>query len=321
VASYTDSRRRVDELVSDAERRLRDAFLLAVAAARLSRAEVERLLLEGRSEEILRRLFASSRALASAYQDALLRAARDTADDIADQLGRPLAVDLGSSQTARLLREAHDRIALSVESAQRAALTAALLAAARRGLGARETAGLVLASLGLSAAQVEALASYQDLLRRASREALDRQLRDESFDPAVEQAAVQERPLTDREVDRMTAAYAGNLLLYRAGALGLSEGLAATHQGLGEALRQAVDEGLLEESTIVRRWTPRRDSRVRDSHVAMRGQERPEGEAFVSGLGNRLRYPGDPDAPAADRVNCRCVLVVRAGAPTPAEVV
>jgi hypothetical protein len=38
----------------------------------------------------------------------------------------------------------------------------------------------------------------------------------------------------------------------------------------------------------------------------MEGQTVKYGEKFVSGLGNELAYPGDPDAPAEDRINCRC---------------
>ena len=43
----------------------------------------------------------------------------------------------------------------------------------------------------------------------------------------------------------------------------------------------------------------------------MRGQKRKWGELFRSGLGNALRYPCDPDAPAGDRVSCRCGRTVR----------
>lgn len=55
-------------------------------------------------------------------------------------------------------------------------------------------------------------------------------------------------------------------------------------------------------------WTTMQDDRVRDSHMNMNGQCRPVGHAFVSGEGNRLRYPHDPAAPMSETAGCRCVI-------------
>ena len=48
---------------------------------------------------------------------------------------------------------------------------------------------------------------------------------------------------------------------------------------------------------------------TRDSHAALNGTEIPESEKFHTIWGNELRYPGDPEAPAAEVINCFCVLV------------
>ena len=48
---------------------------------------------------------------------------------------------------------------------------------------------------------------------------------------------------------------------------------------------------------------------TRDSHAALNGVEIPENEKFRTIWGNELRYPGDPEAPAAEVINCFCVLV------------
>jgi len=48
---------------------------------------------------------------------------------------------------------------------------------------------------------------------------------------------------------------------------------------------------------------------VRDSHISMDGQVRKLGEKFISGAGNSLLHPHDPNAPAGESVNCRCVQV------------
>lgn len=48
---------------------------------------------------------------------------------------------------------------------------------------------------------------------------------------------------------------------------------------------------------------------TRDSHAALNGVEIPENEKFRSIWGNELRYPGDPEAPASEVINCHCVLI------------
>lgn len=68
--------------------------------------------------------------------------------------------------------------------------------------------------------------------------------------------------------------------------------------------REAAAMGL----TIVNEWSTRMVN-SRDSHVALNGQKKPQGEAFRTIWGNELRYPGDPSAPAKEVINCHCVLV------------
>ncbi|MFE3032951.1 phage minor head protein [Streptomyces canus] len=58
---------------------------------------------------------------------------------------------------------------------------------------------------------------------------------------------------------------------------------------------------------LVKQWQTRRDARVRDAHDDADGQLRLLGEPFTVG-GVAMDYPGDPAAPPALTVNCRCVL-------------
>lgn len=46
----------------------------------------------------------------------------------------------------------------------------------------------------------------------------------------------------------------------------------------------------------------------RDTHKELNGKRKPMGEAFETENG-KLRYPGDPSAPAEEVINCRCVLI------------
>lgn len=57
-----------------------------------------------------------------------------------------------------------------------------------------------------------------------------------------------------------------------------------------------------------KQWKTRLDNRVRDTHRGLEGKKTPLNTAFVSASGAKLRYPGDPKAPMAERANCRCYL-------------
>jgi len=52
-------------------------------------------------------------------------------------------------------------------------------------------------------------------------------------------------------------------------------------------------------------WLATRDARVRDSHDALNGDKVEIGERFKNGL----MYPGDPNGPAREVINCRCTLL------------
>lgn len=55
-------------------------------------------------------------------------------------------------------------------------------------------------------------------------------------------------------------------------------------------------------------WIATGDSRTRDWHLSLDGQEVDKDEPFVDGNGNELQYPGDPDAAPETVWNCRCSM-------------
>lgn len=59
----------------------------------------------------------------------------------------------------------------------------------------------------------------------------------------------------------------------------------------------------------VKRWSTHMDGRQRDAHGAMNGQTVDSFSKFKSPSGAALMFPGDPDAPAEEVINCRCVMV------------
>jgi SPP1 gp7 family putative phage head morphogenesis protein len=59
---------------------------------------------------------------------------------------------------------------------------------------------------------------------------------------------------------------------------------------------------------VYKRWVSTDDSRTRPSHRAANGQEVPLDEPFIVG-GEKMMYPGDETASAANVINCRCTVV------------
>jgi hypothetical protein len=59
---------------------------------------------------------------------------------------------------------------------------------------------------------------------------------------------------------------------------------------------------------LEREWAAVEGGRTRPSHAAADGQRRPKGQPFDVG-GAKLMRPGDPDGPADEVINCRCVVL------------
>lgn len=91
---------------------------------------------------------------------------------------------------------------------------------------------------------------------------------------------------------------------YQARRIAQTERNRVQSQARAEALHEAAKMGI----TVTKAWSARMRN-TRDSHAALNGTEIPESEKFHTIWGNALRYPGDPEAPAAEVINCFCVLV------------
>ena len=109
------------------------------------------------------------------------------------------------------------------------------------------------------------------------------------------------------DIDRQVARFENQLLELRAQAIARDQATAAYNLGVTIAHQQADDLGLM--SGYKRRWLTAADERVRSSHAAMNGQVRAVGEPFISGNGYALMRPHDPNAPASETANCRCMVI------------
>ena len=83
-----------------------------------------------------------------------------------------------------------------------------------------------------------------------------------------------------------------------------TEGHRIQVQGGMDACHKAQDMG----ASVVKQWDSTLDARTRDSHAQVDGEIKELDEPFSNGL----MFPGDPNGPAAEVVNCRCALLQRA---------
>lgn len=181
--------------------------------------------------------------------------------------------------------------------------TAALDIVGRIGSSGSREGGFI----GLTSSQAQWVRNYRDELESNNPlQALERELRDRRFDAAVKRAASSGEAIDADLLDKMVQSYENRALMYRAEAIGRTEAMASLHEAQQQSMEQAVDDGIIKAQDITFIWRTAEDSRVRDAHVVMDGQERGLGEMFEDGDGNQLEFPGDPNAPAETTVNCRC---------------
>lgn len=64
------------------------------------------------------------------------------------------------------------------------------------------------------------------------------------------------------------------------------------------------------EIDMIKEWACTEDDRTRQSHLDANGQQVEMDEYFSVGS-SQLMYPGDPNGPAEEVINCRCVALYR----------
>lgn len=161
--------------------------------------------------------------------------------------------------------------------------------------------------IGLTSSQADWVRSYEEALRSDSPgAALTKNLRDRRFDGAVQRAIDTSEHIPDETVDKMVASYKNRALRFRAEGIARTETMAAMHESQQQAMEQLVSTGEVTRDQVTFVWRTAEDDRVRESHEVMDGQEVAMGEMFTTGDGNQLEYPGDPNGPAGEIINCRC---------------
>lgn len=213
------------------------------------------------------------------------------------------AVQAVKSNSLKLVREVTDE--------QRNVFRDVLDRGMQQGINPREMARELRDSVGLTQYQEGIVQNYRRQLEQGSLQALNRELRDARFDRTVRRAVAEGTALPQETIDRMVDRYRDNWINFRAENIARTEALRAASMGLQDGFEQAVARGDIEEGSVIRTWIARHDGRTRSWHEDMDRQQRGLNEPFVSGLGNELLIPRDPEAPPEDSSNCRCAVTYR----------
>lgn len=308
---FRDPAQRLFRLVDTLEPRFRRQFqnMLSLVKNDLTVARLTRLIETGQQQEAFNVIRAHVEQLASRYNAGYIEAGQDTAQVLSGYT-RPLVVTFNvvNERAVRIMQNNQLNFVREFTREQTEATRQALIRGVREGLNPRAQARAFRDSIGLTSRQEAAVNNYSRLLRENNRQALERGLRDRRFDGTVRRAINNGKPLTDGQIDRMVGRYRERYLKYRSEVIARTEALQAAHEGTEEMFDQAIENGNIRADQLQARWHTRQDGRQRDSHDAMAGQTRPHGEPFVSGEGNLIRYPGDPQAPAEERIQCRCAV-------------
>jgi hypothetical protein len=216
-----------------------------------------------------------------------------------------------------IIRESSATLIQAVTEDTRATLRTVMADGLSRGQGAATTARQIRPYIGMTEGQTRYALNFRRKLEtdpKALLVELERdnyKNRDHRLDGIVRRAVKSGEPIAARDIDKIMAAYRNRSIAWRAKMIARSETLRSVNIGRFEAYRQAVDSGKVREQDIRRTWNATPDKRTRDTHAEMGGQTVGLNEAFVSPSGARLRYPGDPLAPAHETINCRCNVTYR----------
>lgn len=274
------------------------------------------LLEQGRFEEAVAGVEAAAALLGNQYGESLVESAKETAAFLSGALSIAVSFDVSNVRASDIMRRGRLELIREFAADQRTTLRQVMAEGIQEGLNPREQARRFRDSIGLTSKQNAAVSNYRRMLESTAtdpttaRGVFSRRLRDRRFDSTIQGAIDDGRALTAEQIDRMTDRYRERYVKYRSEVIGRTEALRAVHQGTEEMYNQAIDDGHLDADSLRRTWVTARDERVRSSHAALNGDTNPIGEPW-QGADGTLRYPGDPEAPASETVQCRCVLSTR----------
>jgi hypothetical protein len=318
VAVWDDPAERLNALLDQQESRIANVFRAAVIALKdeINLDELANLIEQGRLEEAMDGLKEIADRLAVASNVAFVTSGQSTATWMASAGVGRVVFDHVNWRAVAAMQANGLTIIREFTAEQRRATNLALVSGIEAGINPRAQARNFRDSIGLTEEQWTHVASYRRVLERVGSSeagqtaAVQRALRDRRGDAQVIRAIREGQPLPKEKVDWLVERYAARYVKHRSEVIGRTEALRAVHQGNEEMYRQAIDDGTIDPAKLERKWVTRIDGRERRTHMRLNGQKRGWDEPWTT-VNGTIRYPGDPDAPAKETIQCRCAVTTR----------
>lgn len=313
-----DDAERLNRLVDSQEARIATIFRTAISSLKdeIDIKELADLIEQGRINEAFERLDFAAEQLSSASSVAFVTAGQSTSDFLRSAgLARVVFDQININAVAAMQRNQLELIR-EFTAEQRRAASLAMVIGVEAGTNPIAQARNFRDSVGLTGKQWQHVANYRNALERvgsdpnATSDALGRALRDKRSDATVLRIARDGGSLSPAQIDKMVSRYTDRYVAHRAKVIGRTEAMRAVNQGNEESYRQAIAAGELSADQIEREWRTRIDGRERITHQILNGEKRGWGETWETANGV-LKYPGDPDAPAVETIQCRCAILTR----------
>ena len=314
MAKSPSSKVKLADFLERQEKSLRNAFRNFVRAAKSKEIidEVAALIGAGRSNEAIAIITGQAQVMAPAtnkiFSDSMTFEAKNLINAEIRAL-RPTftaSIDVYSPEAARVAAQMTTDLIVDITDKQALVIRQFILSGYGNRLSKDQVARQIRSIIGLTRKQTEMVENYEALLRRGSRAALRRVIRDQRYDGAIERAINAGKPLTEDQIRRMVESYRRMRIAYRAKLIAHNETSGIVSAAQDVAARQIVDRLGLPLSSIEGTWETKDDGRERDSHEPMNGQKRRMTEQFVTGAGVLIWRPHDPQAPASETDGCRC---------------
>lgn len=319
MKSELDQKREIERLLSKYDSKIATAFMEGVRVITDS-VSLSRLAEEIRNGSTVSFLNLFNEAMISAGFISFSRTLQDAliaGGDLGTAIGQANKIEFGfkiaESNTARFLQNYQAERIKQISNEMRLNIDRILYREVSAGSGPIEIARQIKQGLGLTSFQESHIINYRKYLEDSETRALINRLRDKRYDATVARAIREGKPLSKPQIDKMVEAYARKYLRRRSETIARTESMAMINSGNHQYWNQAVKSGIVQEKEILRFWKHSHDSKVRSSHIQIPNlNENGVGlnVSFRSPLG-LIRYPGDPAASAANRINCRCYLAIR----------
>lgn len=196
-----------------------------------------------------------------------------------------------SEKTIAGIRQLDTKVIGTLQEELRQVVKSVVERGLRAGVNPRAIARELRESIGLAPSQEAAVQRYREGLEAGDR-GLHRELRDRRFDRAK---------LTSERIDLMVDTYRRRFIAFNAETNARTASLDAMKLGQRLSWVDAAEKGIVKLELLEKTWRGVKDSRERESHLAMEGETVPFEQPFSNGQ----IVPGDTE------FNCRCVSIVR----------